>query len=60
MKKLMQKITPNILTLYQMKDGTYKLRIETLNFTTNQYNPSYDINFGLFSEALNAFERGLK
>ena len=44
----------NIRSLYKRADNTYFVRVETFNFQTNQYNPSYDINYGLFSEAWDA------
>jgi hypothetical protein len=41
----------NIRSLYKRPDNTYFVRVETFNFETNAYNPSYDINYGLFAEA---------
>ena len=53
MKKMIEHHSgTEIRTLYKMKDRTYKVRIETFDHEKNQYNPSYDINYGLFSEAL--------
>lgn len=43
----------NIRSLYQRPDKTYYVRIENWNFEKSCYNSSYDINFGMFGEALN-------
>jgi hypothetical protein len=51
-KFMIQNTSVNTRTLYQRPDKTYFVRIETYNFKTKTYNPSYDMNFGLFSEAL--------
>ncbi len=61
--KLILKIeSVNIRTLYKRPDNTYYVRVENWNFDKDCYNPSYDINFGLFSEAMNCvnFDTQLK
>lgn len=52
MKLILRNKSVNIRSLYQRPDKTYFVRIENYNFEKSQYEPSYDINFGLFSEAL--------
>ena len=51
-KFIMRNQSVNIRSLYQRPDNTYYVRIETYNFETKSYNSSYDINFGMFGEAL--------
>jgi len=35
---------------------TWTLRIEPYNVKDQEYKPSYEMNFGLFSEAMRAFD----
>lgn len=52
MKHLLTNQSVNIRKLFQRSDKTYVVSIENWNFKTKQYNAIYEINFGLFSEAL--------
>jgi hypothetical protein len=53
MKHILTNQSVNIRRLFQRQDKTYCVQIENYNFETKQYNPVYEINFGMFSDALN-------
>lgn len=52
MKHILTNQSVNIRKLFQRKDKTYVVQIETYNFKTKNYNSMYEINFGMFHDAL--------
>lgn len=52
MKHILTNQSVNRRSLYQRKDKTYVVQIENYNFKTKSYNPVYEINYGMFSEAM--------
>lgn len=53
MKLILKNQSVNIRTLFQLSDNTYIVRIETWNHDLECFNPFNDVNFDMFSEALN-------
>lgn len=57
-KKQMKHIQTNVCAntkrkLYQNEDNTYTVIVEPFNIETMKYEATYNVDFGLFEEALN-------